>query len=75
MQVLDLTATDSDLRGYWGGFASSNYSYFVPHNNFNGKGVVDESYFGKVVRIRSTEGSLTLMVRLGITFSTWGLCS
>ena len=75
VQVLDLTATDSDLRGFWGGFASGNYNYFVPFNNYNGTGMVDESYFGKVVRIGLTEGSLTLMIRSGITISTCGLCS
>ena len=42
MQVLGLTATDADLKGFDGGFASGDYGYVVPHNN--------GARFGKVAR-------------------------
>ena len=41
--MLDLTATDPDLKGFLGGFASGDYGYFVPF--YNG------AYFGKVARV------------------------
>jgi len=41
--MLDLTAVDSDLKGFWGGFTDGRYGYFVPHNNSN--------YFGKLARV------------------------
>ena len=44
VQVLDLTATDADLKGFCGGFASGGHGYFVPYNNGVG-------YFGKVARV------------------------
>ena len=43
VQVLDLTTTDADLKGFVGGFASGDYGYFVPNANF--------AYFGKVARV------------------------
>ena len=43
VQVLDLAATDADLRGFIDGFASDGYGYVVPYQN-NG------DYFGKVAR-------------------------
>lgn len=30
---IDLTLTDSRLRGFWGGFTDGRYAYFVPHND------------------------------------------
>ena len=43
VQVLDLTATDPDLKGFYGGFASGGYGYFVPY--YNG------ALLGKVARV------------------------
>ena len=43
VQVLDLTDTDPDLKGFTGGFADNLHGYFVP--NFNGE------YFGKLARV------------------------
>lgn len=43
VSVLDLTLTDSDLKGFHGGFTDGKYGYFVPNNN--------GAYFGKVARI------------------------
>ena len=43
VQVLDLTTTDTDLKGFQGGFASGDYGYFVPANN--------GAPFGKVARV------------------------
>ena len=42
--VLDLTATDGALKGFWGGFASDDYGYLVPYAYGNA------AYHGKVVR-------------------------
>ena len=72
VQVLDLTATDPDLTGFQGGFASGGYGYLVPYNNFDMSekyipGKIDDAYFGKVVRIDLTQGSLPFMTRLKIT--------
>ena len=65
VQVLDLAATDAELRGFQGGFASGGYGYLVPYNNFdpygNGTKTYDEAYFGKVVRMDLLEGSLSLL--------------
>ena len=44
VSVLDLTDTDSDLKGFWGGFTDGSYGYFVPYSN-------GAYYFGKVARI------------------------
>ena len=33
VQVLDLTATDTDLKGFLGGFASGDHGYVVPYDN------------------------------------------
>ena len=35
VQVLDLATIDPDLKGFWGGFASGGYGYFVPYSNYN----------------------------------------
>ena len=43
IQVLDLNATDPDLRGFSGGFASGGYGYFVPWK--------PSDYSGKVARV------------------------
>ena len=80
VQVLDLTTTDPDLKGFFGGFASGDYGYFVPFNNYVpfprvhfivqsnapliGAGRVDKAYFGKVVRIDLSQGSFPLMTLL-----------
>ena len=69
-QVLDLTATDPHLKGFWGGFASDDYGYFVPFNNYNGTGVAGDAYFGKVVRIELAQGLLTLTFFSAMTIST-----
>ena len=47
VQVLDLTDTDPDLKGFNGGFASGDYGYFVPYRN----GLHPNFYFGKVARV------------------------
>ena len=39
--VLDLTTTDSDLKGFNGGFSDGTYGYLVPYFN-------EGAYFGKV---------------------------
>ena len=61
VQVLDLAATDADLRGFQGGFASDAYGYLVPYNNYDthdsGTESFDEAYSGKVVRIDLLEAS------------------
>jgi hypothetical protein len=41
--VLDLTAVDSDLKGFIGGFSDGRYAYFVPYSN--------GSYIGKAARV------------------------
>ena len=67
VQVLDLAATDTDLKGFEGGYASGDYGYLVPYNNYdphgNGTKTSDDAYFGKVVRIDLLEGSLSLLIR------------
>ena len=45
VQVLDLTATDPDLKGFAGGFASGGYGYFAPQRYFDG------DFSGKVARV------------------------
>jgi len=47
VSVLDLTATatDSDLKGFRGGFTDGTYGYMVPFQNFQ-----NGAYFGKVAR-------------------------
>ena len=47
VQVLDLTATDADLKRFSGGFASGGYGYLVPYNN---------GYSGKVARFVTPQG-------------------
>jgi hypothetical protein len=42
--VLDLSAVDNSLKGFYGGFTDGRYGYFVPL--YNGSG-----YFGKVARV------------------------
>ena len=41
--VLDLTAVDSDLKGFNGGFTDGRYAYLVPY--YNG------TYYGKLTRV------------------------
>ena len=41
--MLDLTATDGDLKGFSGGFASGDHGYFVPFYS--------SAYSGKVARV------------------------
>jgi len=40
VSVLDLTATDSDLKGFKGGFTDGTYGYMVPFINDGGIGKV-----------------------------------
>lgn len=47
--VRDLTLTDPDLKGFWGGLTDGRYGCFVP--NFNG------AAFGKLVCIQLFSGS------------------
>jgi len=51
VSVLDLTAKDPDLKGFYGGFTDGTYGYLVPHNN--GGGV----YTGKVARFSLSDFS------------------
>ena len=67
VQVLDLTTTDSDLRGLIGGFASGGYGYFVPY--FNGE------YFGKVAQVNLTTFSQVQVLDLATLPSRRVLCS
>ena len=46
--MLDLTATDTDLKGLSWGFASSGYGYFVPYTRSSS---FDNAYSGKVARV------------------------
>jgi len=51
VSVLDLTTTDADLKGFWGGFTDGRYGYFVPYyiGTFSGKVArVDLSDFSTV---------------------------
>ena len=41
---LDLTLTDEDLKGFYGGFTDGKYVYFVPYHN-------DDDYHGKIARV------------------------
>ena len=43
VSVLDLTTTDPDLKGFFGGFTDGAYAYFVPESNGD--------IFGKVARV------------------------
>ena len=43
LSILDLTQTDVDLKGFYGGFINDHYGYFVPYNN--------GAAFGKVPRV------------------------
>ena len=58
VQVLDLTATDADLRGFCGGFASGGYGYVVPNYNQDG-------YFGKVARFATPPGPSCVQIWMG----------
>jgi hypothetical protein len=40
---VNFASTDTDLKGFWGGFTDGQFGYFVPF--YNG------DYFGKVARI------------------------
>jgi len=44
VSVLDLTATDSDLKGFVGGFTDGTYGYLVPYDSGS------PLKFGKVAR-------------------------
>jgi hypothetical protein len=48
VDVLDLTSTDADLKGFYGGFTDGRYGYFVPYDN--------GSSFGKVARVQMFNG-------------------
>jgi len=66
--VLDLTATDSDLKGFRGGFTDGTYGYMVPWNN--------GAYSGKVARFSLSDFSSVLVLDLTATDSDlkgfWG---
>ncbi|MBI1802012.1 MAG: hypothetical protein HYR71_10340, partial [Chloroflexi bacterium] len=54
--TLDLTAVDSSLKGFLGGFSDGRYAYFVPNNN--------GAFFGKVARVDTqnfTTGGVTVL--------------
>ena len=59
VQVLDLTATDADLKGFVGGFTSGGYGYVVPYSN--------GAYFGKVARFDLATFSQVLVLDLAAT--------
>ena len=63
VQVLDLAATDPDLEGFEGGFASSGYGYFVP--NYNYRFFLDFS--GKVARVELANFSQVQVLDLTTT--------
>jgi len=59
VSVLDLTATDSDLKGFEGGFTDGTYGYMVPHYNGN--------QFGKVARFLLSDFSTVSVLDLTAT--------
>jgi len=63
VSVLDLTATDSDLKGFQGGFTDGTYGYMVPH--YNGEG--DAEAFGKVARFSLSDFSSVSVLDLTAT--------
>merc|ERR1712060_32614 len=69
VSVLDLTATDSDLNGFAGGFTDGIYGYVLPYQNSGGK-------FGKVARFSLSDFSTVSVLDLTATDSDlkgfWG---
>merc|ERR1711918_195913 len=61
VSVLDLTDTDSDLKGFGGGFTDGSYGYFVPDNN--------GAYSGKVARVDLSDFSTVAVLDLTATDS------
>jgi len=61
VSVLDLTAMDSDLKGFVGGFTDGTYGYMVPH--YNG------ANFGKVARFSLSDFSSVSVLDLTATDS------
>jgi len=57
VSVLDLAATDSDLKGFCGGFTDGTYGYMVPDRN-------DGGYFGKVARFSLSDFSTVWVLDL-----------
>jgi len=57
--VLDLTATDPDLKGFEGGFTDGTYGYVLPYNNGN--------YLGKVARFLLSDFSSVSVLDLAAT--------
>jgi len=58
--VLDLTGTDSDLKGFVGGFTDGTYGYMVPYNG---------AYSGKVARFLLSDFSSVSVLDLTATDS------
>ena len=59
--VLNLVSTDSDLKGFHGGFTDGRYGYFVPY--YNG----GAASFGKVARVDLTDFSTVSVLNLAST--------
>ena len=60
--VLDLTTTDADLKGFLGGFTDDTYGYFVP--DYDG---VTGVRFGKVARVTLSDFSTVDVLDLSTT--------
>ena len=57
--VLDLTDTDVDLKGFFGGFTDGRYGYFVPF--YNG------AYSGKIARVDLSDFATVAVLDLTLT--------
>ena len=62
--MLDLTATDPDLKGFSGGFESGGYGYFVPYSLSSG---LFSGYSGKLARVNLTTFSQVQVLDLTAT--------
>jgi hypothetical protein len=60
VSVLNLASTDSDLKGFHGGFTDGRYGYFVPDHN-------GSSHFGKVARVDLNDFSTVSVLNLAST--------
>jgi hypothetical protein len=56
VSVLDLTSTDADLKGFFGGFTDGRYGYFVPYSN--------GSRHGKIARVDLNDFSSVSVLNL-----------
>ena len=59
VEVLDLTNTDADLKGFFGGFTDGTWGYAVPYHGGSGVG-----FFGKVPRFRLDDFSTVEVLNL-----------